>query len=96
MKLIVLAIALAAASTAQAFDYIQGYTRSDGTYVQPHYRSRPDGIPYNNLSYPGNSNPFAGFNERFKAPSSGYSSRSYGVPRPAPAYGSGYQGTVYD
>ena len=27
--------------------YVQGYTKSDGTYVAPHYRSAPDSS-YNN------------------------------------------------
>lgn len=39
---------------------VRGYTRSNGTYVQPHYRSNPDGNPYNNWSYPGNTNPYTG------------------------------------
>ena len=33
--------------------YVRGYYRSNGTYVQPHYRSRPDGIVTNNYSYRG-------------------------------------------
>ena len=28
--------------------YVHGYYRKDGTYVRPHYRSRPDGVKYNN------------------------------------------------
>ena len=40
--------------------YVRGHYRSDGTYVQPHYRSAPDENPYNNYSYPGNVNPHAG------------------------------------
>lgn len=39
---------------------VSGYYRSNGTYVQPHYRSSPDGNPYNNYSYPGNTNPYTG------------------------------------
>jgi Bacterial SH3 domain len=39
---------------------VRGYYRSNGTYVQPHYRSNPDGNPYNNWSYPGNTNPYTG------------------------------------
>ncbi|WP_291908775.1 SH3 domain-containing protein [Chitinophaga sp. CB10] len=39
---------------------VSGYYRKDGTYVQPHYRSSPDGNPYNNWSYPGNVNPYTG------------------------------------
>lgn len=37
--------------------YVSGYYNSNGTYVQPHYRTAPDSNPYNNYSYPGNYNP---------------------------------------
>ncbi|GGA81753.1 SH3 domain-containing protein [Puia dinghuensis] len=40
--------------------HVNGYYRKDGTYVQSHYRSSPDGNPYNNYSYPGNVNPYTG------------------------------------
>jgi hypothetical protein len=36
---------------------VRGYTRKDGTYVQPHTRSAPDGNPTNNYSFPENYNP---------------------------------------
>lgn len=39
---------------------VSGYYRSNGTYVQPHMRSSPDASPYNNYSYPGNTNPYTG------------------------------------
>lgn len=39
---------------------VSGHYRSNGTYVQPHYRSSPDRNPYNNWSYPGNTNPYTG------------------------------------
>lgn len=39
---------------------VSGYYRKNGTYVQPYYRSSPDGNPYNNYSYPGNYNPYTG------------------------------------
>ena len=51
---------LSAASVAFADQYIRGYSRRDGTYVQPHWRSEPDSNPYNNYSYPGNINPYTG------------------------------------
>ena len=38
----------------------KGYYRSDDTYVQPHYRSTPDGNPDNNYSYPDNIDPYTG------------------------------------
>ncbi len=40
--------------------YVRGYYRKDGTYVRPHYRTAPDGNPYNNYSFPGNYNPNTG------------------------------------
>lgn len=40
--------------------FVRGYYRSDGTYVQPHYRSRPDGNIFNNWSTKGNLNPYTG------------------------------------
>jgi hypothetical protein len=39
---------------------VRGYYRSNGTYVQPHYRSAPDGNFYNNWSTKGNVNPYTG------------------------------------
>jgi len=39
---------------------VKGYYRKDGTYVQPHYRSNPDGNVYNNYSTKGNINPYTG------------------------------------
>lgn len=40
--------------------YVRGYFRKNGTYVRPHYRTWPDGNPYNNYSFPGNYNPNTG------------------------------------
>ena len=62
MKKLFLSIAIIATTALSAFAnvYVHGYTRRDGTYVQPHYRTDPDGIPYNNYSYPGNYNPNTG------------------------------------
>ena len=39
---------------------VRGYYRKNGTYVRPHVRTRPDGNPYNNYSFPGNYNPNTG------------------------------------
>lgn len=47
-------------AVASADVYVRGYFRKDGTYVRPHFRSDPDGIPFNNWSYPGNINPYTG------------------------------------
>lgn len=40
--------------------HVNGYYRSNGTYVQSYERTAPDGNPYNNYSYPGNYNPNTG------------------------------------
>ena len=41
-------------------EWVNGYTRRDGTYVEGHYRSNRDGNPYNNYSTKGNVNPYTG------------------------------------
>jgi len=58
--LVVSFIALAGTVDIVAQVHVKGYYRKDGTYVRPHYRSSPDGNPYNNWSYPGNTNPYTG------------------------------------
>ena len=60
-KLITAFILLATtASAVSASVYVRGHFRSNGTYVQPHYRSSPDGIRFNNWSCCGNINPYTG------------------------------------
>lgn len=49
---------LASAVFAQV--HVRGYTRQDGTYVPPHYRTAPDHTPFNNWSTRGNVNPYTG------------------------------------
>ncbi len=39
---------------------VHGYTRRDGTYVQPYHRTAPDGNRFNNYSTQGNVNPYTG------------------------------------
>lgn len=46
--------------TSSADVWVSGYSRKDGTYVMGHWRSSPDGNPYNNWSFPGNINPYTG------------------------------------
>jgi hypothetical protein len=57
---LVTALLVTFAMSASAQTYVDGYTRKDGTYVQGHWRSAPDDSPYNNYSYPGNTNPCTG------------------------------------
>ena len=46
--------------TAQADEYVNGYYKSNGTYVQPYYRTSPDSNRFNNYSTQGNTNPHTG------------------------------------
>lgn len=71
--------------------YVNGYYRRDGTYVQPHYRSRPDGDPTNNYSYPGNYNPHTG-----RTASSGFRSGQSSTRSRGSGRGFGYMGNVGD
>lgn len=48
------------ATSAFAGEYVRGYSRQDGTYVSPHYRSSQDNSYNNNYSTRGNSNPYSG------------------------------------
>jgi hypothetical protein len=60
LSAVVCAVALVSLQQAIADVYVRGYYRSNGTYVQPHYRSNPDGNPYNNWSTYPNVNPYTG------------------------------------
>lgn len=51
---------MTAATAAQADTYVHGYTRGNGTYVQPHVRSSPDSSYNNNWTTQGNVNPYTG------------------------------------
>ncbi len=55
-----LAMFVALASVSEAVVRVRGYTRKDGTYVRPHYRSNPDGNFNNNWTTKGNVNPYTG------------------------------------
>lgn len=53
--------------SANADVYVNGYIKKDGTYVQPHYRSDPNGSFNDNWSTQGNVNPYTG-QEGYKKP----------------------------
>lgn len=40
--------------------YVRGHYRSNGTYVDPHYRTSPNNSSYDNWSSYGNTNPYTG------------------------------------
>ena len=48
--LIVASSLLATANTASAYVSVNGYFKSNGTYVAPHFRTSPDGFRWNNFS----------------------------------------------
>lgn len=63
------------ATSAFADSWVNGYTRSDGTYVQGHMRSSPNSTVRDNYSYSGNRNPYTGStgsNRYYDSPSSDY------------------------
>ena len=57
---------------------ISGYSRSNGTYVQPHVRTMPNSVNWDNYSTKGNSNPYTG-SKGFRAKD--YSSGAYNYGR---------------
>lgn len=80
MKKLILAILLSIfcflTSIANADVAVNGYYRSNGTYVQPHYRSDPNGTPNDNWSTKGNVNPYTG-QPGYKNPDAGYNQDNY-------------------
>jgi hypothetical protein len=84
MKLII-AIALAATSlNVMADQYVNGYYRSNGTYVQPHHRSDANNTQSDNYSTIGNVNPYTGQAGTHR------DTGSYNNPYPSP-YGNPYK-----
>lgn len=63
LKIAVSALVLAAATApafAQSSHLVQGYTRSNGTYVAPHYQTNADSTRMDNWTTRGNVNPYTG------------------------------------
>jgi opacity protein-like surface antigen len=63
MKRLLIAAVLMLGLAAPAFAgdvYVRGYTKKDGTYVAPHYRSSPNSTTSDNWSTQGNVNPYTG------------------------------------
>lgn len=95
MKIVVALLAICAmlfASLAEARGVrVRGYTRKDGTYVAPHYRSAPNSTKMDNYSTRGNYNPYTGapgtvdpYRDESSAPTSIYVPQAY-APAAAPA-----------
>lgn len=75
---------LLVAGSCFADEYVSGYTRSNGTYVNGYTRASPDNSYNNNYNVRGNTNPYTGnqgtlsptYNDRSPA----YNTRTYGDP----------------
>ena len=50
LRLMFLGGMIVAADTHAADRYVRSYVKRDGTYVEPHLRSEPDGYKQNNRS----------------------------------------------
>ncbi|TAK79249.1 MAG: hypothetical protein EPO11_00415 [Gammaproteobacteria bacterium] len=59
-KILIFIIVLLFSISTFADVSVNGYYRKDGTYVQPHYRSNPNGNTSDNWSTKGNTNPYTG------------------------------------
>jgi len=59
-KLLTALFVLAMCASAFAGTHVRGYTRKNGKYVAPHYRSHKDHTKRNNYSTKGNVNPYTG------------------------------------
>lgn len=59
MKYILLILALASTNVI-ADQYVNGYVKRDGTYVDGHFKSNNNGYKYDNYSTQGNVNPYTG------------------------------------
>lgn len=57
---LILSLAIAQLAFGKGSVHVRGYTRKDGTYVAPHYRSAQDDNFYNNWSTKGNIDPYTG------------------------------------
>lgn len=58
--------------------YTKGYYKSNGTYVQPYYRSNPNAFKYDNYSYRSNGYSSGSLYSRsYYTPTRNYSSRWY-------------------
>ena len=74
IKTLLLTLALFISFSSIA-EYVSGYTKSNGTYVQPYYRSDRNSTVTDNYSYYGNTNPYTestGTNKYYDSPSSDY------------------------
>lgn len=96
------AILLVASTGVFATEYVPGYLRSDGVWVDGHFRSSPNSTTIDNYSTRGNVNPYTGekgYVDPYKAQTDPYRSRttkprtnSYDYEYKQPSYDYGTQG----
>lgn len=76
---------VAITSFAQNSVYVSGYTKSNGSYVEPYYRTSPNVTRNDNYSTVGNINPYTGTSgtkpaDSYYSSPKTYSSPSYSTP----------------
>ena len=60
MRYLIATLLLVSSLGASADQWVNGYTRQNGTYVNPYVRSNPNSTTFDNYSTRGNSNPYTG------------------------------------
>lgn len=82
MKALIAALLLVASTVAFADQHVNGYYRSNGTYVEPYVRSSPNGTTADNWSTKGNVNPYTG-----QEGTRNYAPPTYNYNQPSSNYG---------
>jgi hypothetical protein len=59
-KIMALFFLLLFSTIAIAYTHVHGYSKKNGAYVMPHYRTNPNHTKHDNWSTKGNVNPFTG------------------------------------
>jgi hypothetical protein len=85
MKKILLAFLLVSGSV-MADQWVNPSIRSDGTYVQGHMRSSPNGTTLDNYGTRGNTNPYTG-QRGTASPYPSFGSGGYSAPQAPSGYG---------
>ncbi|MEM5439163.1 hypothetical protein [Paraburkholderia diazotrophica] len=78
-KLAAVLLFLSITPSAFADQYVHGYTRRDGTYVNGYHRTEPDYTRNDNYSTRGNFNPYTGEPGHAPRDEDYWGSRSYGA-----------------
>lgn len=60
MRIAMILAGVAIAGTAVADEYVNGYMKQDGTYVQGYHRTEQNNQRWDNYSSSGNTNPYTG------------------------------------